>query len=454
MPRVASSYRCAECDRTSLRWEGRCPACGAWNALEEDVAAAPGSKRMKPGTATVLRLRDTVAGDEPRRLLGLGDLDLVLGGGVVPGSLVLLGGAPGIGKSTLLLQVAARVCQSGGDVLYISGEESVGQVRLRAARLGDSAEEILFASESDIGFILDAATRAMPDLLCVDSVQTLSHPDSMSAPGGLSQVRECTSALQEFAKRTGVPTFLVGHVTKGGALAGPRTLEHLVDVVIYFEGPRAGENRILRATKNRFGSVGDIAVFRMAERGLEPVAEPATAFLRDRPPGISGSAVAVAIEGSRPLLVEVQALTAEARGQSPRRSVSGFPARRLAMLLAVLERRLDIPVGRADAFVNVVGGLRLGDPGADLAVLAALASAELGRPLPDGLALIGEVGLGGEVRGVASMEARIREAARAGLEAVIVPPGAHSDGSAGEIALRELAHVREIRSVLVGTEPA
>ena len=398
---------------------------------------------------TARPLRDTAAADASRLAIGLGELDLVLGGGLVAGSLVLLGGPPGIGKSTLLLQAAAAIRRSGGSALYVSGEESAPQVRLRAERVSSEALDVDFLGATHVEELIRAAESSKPDFLGVDSIQTLASSTSDAAPGTISQVRECAAALQEYAKSSLTPVVIVGHVTKGGALAGPRTLEHLVDAVLHFEGSRSHEHRLLRATKNRFGSVDEVAVFRMTGEGLAPVENPSEVFLSSVGE-FSGSAVAVTFQGTRPLLAEVQCLTAASRQGTPRRTTTGFPPRRLALLIAVLERRAGLPALERDVFVNVVGGLRLLDPAADLAVAAALASAELDRPVGN-RAFIGEIGLGGEVRAVPNLDRRLSEAARLGISEVFTPapgsgPGTDNSGpAAGEApAVVRIRHVREL----------
>lgn len=377
-----------------------------------------------------------------RTSTGFDVVDRVLGGGLVPGSLILLGGEPGIGKSTLLLQIAANVQAAGGRVLYASGEESREQVGLRAARIGGGAAALPFLATSDIEDVLAAAEADPPALVCLDSIQTIAA-EGEGVPGGVAQVRACAARAQEFAKRAGTAVVLVGHVTKDGGLAGPRTLEHVVDVVLHFDGRRSAEFRLLRSTKNRFGSADEAGAFRMTASGLEAVEDPAGLFLEDRPAGATGSAVTVAMHGSQPLLTEIQALTAPARFGSPQRRTTGFPARRLAILLAVLERRAGIPLGDSDVFLNVVGGTRLTDPAADLAVLAALASSHLDRPLGREIALVGEVGLSGELRGVSRPEARVRAAVRAGLADVLLP-AVHREALSGVAGARFAAHVRAV----------
>jgi len=373
-----------------------------------------------PPEVSTLGDGDSADGVSARTALNLGEVDRVLGGGLVAGSILLLGGAPGIGKSTLLLQAAGRARTAGAKVLYVSGEESRQQIGLRAERLGAESAGVRFLATDRLEEILAAAGAEKPDLLCVDSIQTVVSEDVASAPGTVTQVRACSASLQSFAKTTGAATVLVGHVTKGGALAGPRTLEHLVDVVLHFEGQRSGEYRILRGSKNRFGSVDELAVFRMTESGLEPVADPTSLFLEDRPESVSGSAIAVPLHGTRPLPAEIQALTVRSRYASPQRIATGFPARRLNIILAVLGRRAGIDLGDTDVFLSVIGGLRLTDPAADLAVAAALASARLDRPLPAGMAFVAELGLGGELRAVSHVEARMSAAVKAGLKTVVL----------------------------------
>jgi DNA repair protein RadA/Sms len=372
--------------------------------------------RISPG----VRLRDVTGTELTRWTSGMQELDFVLGGGVVPGSMVLIGGEPGIGKSTLLLQLAAKLEAGGHPTLYVSGEESAYQVRMRADRLGNSADAVMVAAETNLESIIASASAAPPAALIVDSIQTVFSADLEGAPGNVGQVRECAARLMRFAKETGTAVFVVGHVTKGGGIAGPKTLEHIVDTVLYFEGEGSVDHRILRATKNRFGSVDEIGVFRMTSHGLDPVANPSELFVGERGSRVSGSALTALLEGTRPLLVEVQALAARSGYGTAQRVSTGFDGRRLALLLAVLEKRAGLPFGQLDVFLNVVGGIRISEPSADLAVAAALASTVHDRPLPADSAFIGEVGLGGEVRPVAQTDRRIAEAANMGLSRVYV----------------------------------
>lgn len=452
MSRVRTVFVCRDCGAETPRWEGRCPTCGEWNSLDEGTLASGAREtRAARKPARVRSLADSGRATVGRMPTDFGEVDRVLGGGIVPGSVVLLGGAPGIGKSTLLLQLAGRLQGNGHEVLYVSGEESAEQVAMRGERLG-SAAEVAFLASNELEEVLDALRAHRPAVVCVDSIQTLSASNLSSAPGGVAQVREVASVLQRAVKDAGTACLLVGHVTKGGALAGPRTLEHLVDVVLHFEGQRSGDHRILRGSKNRFGSVDEMAAFRMDAAGLVPVPDPSALFLT--PDGIetAGAAVAVPMHGSRPILAEVQALVARARFAAPQRVCTGFPSRRLAILLAVLEKKAGVALGEQDVFLNVVGGLRVADPAADLAVVAALLSAGADRSFPAGTSFFGEVGLGGEVRAVSHGENRLKTCLGAGLDRVVAPVAlqeALATVAGGEP--RFVGHVREIVGLLSPT---
>jgi DNA repair protein RadA/Sms len=425
-PKARTAYRCTDCGAEHAKWAGKCDNCGEWNTLVEEVVqrAAPsggrGKSRDKSPAAQTLRLGDVGGSESPRWKSGLAEFDFALGGGIVPGSMVLVGGEPGIGKSTLLLQIAARLQQSGRATMYASGEESPLQVRLRADRLEEAASDVELLSETNIETVLATAEARKPDVLVVDSIQTLFTGDLEGAPGNVGQVRECAARLMRFAKESGTTVFVVGHVTKGGGIAGPKTLEHIVDTVLYFEGENSVDHRILRATKNRFGSVDEIGVFRMTDHGLEAVGNPSELFLGDRNSTTSGSAVTALLEGSRPILIEVQALAAKAGFGTPQRVTTGFDSRRLALLLAVLEKRAGLSFGQLDVFLNVVGGVRMQEPAGDLAVAAALASSVYDRATPRDAAFIGELGLGGEIRPVSQVERRVAEATNMGMKRVYV----------------------------------
>ena len=432
--RPRTVYRCTECGAEHAKWAGRCDACGEWNTLAEEVATprvvAGGATRRKAGAASFGqggRVADTprvadVSGSESQRIrTGIAEFDFVLGGGIVPGSLVLVGGEPGIGKSTILLQVAAELERGGTAALYVSGEESPLQVKLRADRLGDHAQQVTLLGETLLETVLATADARPPAVMVVDSIQTIFTGDLEGAPGNVGQVRECAARLMRFAKEKGVAVLLIGHVTKGGGIAGPKTLEHIVDTVLYFEGESSLDHRVLRATKNRFGSVDEIGVFRMTERGLVPVENPSALFLGNRAgTRASGSAVTALIEGTRPVLVEVQALAAKAGYGTPQRVTTGFDARRLALLLAVLERRAGLSFATLDVFLNVVGGARLQEPAGDLAVAAALASSVHDAPIDAHAVFIGELGLAGEIRPVSQMERRLAEAVKMGMTTACV----------------------------------
>ena len=361
------------------------------------------------------RLGDVTGSEEHRWRTGLGEFDFVLGGGVVPGSMVLLGGEPGAGKSTLLLQVASRLQAAGRPALYVSGEESPLQVKLRADRLQEGSEDVVLLSETNLETILATADSIRPATVILDSIQTIFTADLEGAPGNVGQVRECAARLMRFAKESGTTVFVIGHVTKGGGIAGPKTLEHIVDTVLYFEGETVADHRVLRATKNRFGSVDEIGVFRMTQSGLIPVDNPSELFVGDRGRAASGSAITALLEGTRPVLVEVQALAAKAGFGTPQRVATGYDNRRLALVLAVLDKRAELSFAALDVFLNVVGGVRLHEPAGDLAVVAALASSAFDRPVPGDAVFIGEVGLSGEVRPVSQIERRLAEAAKMGM---------------------------------------
>ncbi len=435
--KTRSVYRCTECGAESLRWEGKCDTCGEWNTLVEEMAApkvsatkGAGAARRKAGpsafgaggrVADAPRLREIVGSASHRLATGIAEFDFVLGGGVVPGSMVLVGGEPGIGKSTILLQVAARLQGAGHETLYVSGEESPFQVKLRSDRLAADAGDVPILGETNLETILATAGERRPAALVVDSIQTVFTGDLEGAPGNVGQVRECAARLMRFAKETGTAVFVVGHVTKGGGIAGPKTLEHIVDTVLYFEGEGSADHRVLRATKNRFGSVDEIGVFRMTVQGLEAVADPSALFLSERSgPRTSGSAVTCLLEGTRPMLLEVQGLAAKAGFGTPQRVSTGYDARRLALLLAVLDKRAGLSFAQLDVFLNVVGGVRVQEPAGDLAVAAALASSVYDRALPADAVFIGEVGLAGEIRGVSQAERRLLEAEKLGMTVAYV----------------------------------
>lgn len=451
MAKARTQFFCTECGNDTLRWQGQCPACQAWNTLVEErlpprsrataaqTAAGAGGARAEP-----VRLRDVQGADERRWSSGLDEFDFVLGGGIVPGSVVLVGGEPGIGKSTLLLQVAARLETAGMATLYVSGEESALQVRLRADRLGGGAGDVHILPETELEAILARAAETTPRALLVDSIQTVYTPDLDGAPGNVGQVRECAARLQRFAKETGTAVFLVGHVTKGGGIAGPKTLEHIVDTVLYFESTGSLDHRVLRATKNRFGGVDEIGVFRMAEEGLLPVPNPSELFLSDRAEGRAGSAVVTSMEGSRPLLVEVQGLATRAPYGAPQRVSTGFDHKRLALLLAVLEKRAGLSFSQLDVFLNVVGGMRIVETAGDAAVAAALASSVFDRPVPPDAVVVGELGLGGELRAVGQMERRLAEAARMGFRTAFLSARGRPRQTPAGIEIVETADVAEL----------
>jgi DNA repair protein RadA/Sms len=419
-------FACTECGGTTPRWQGQCPSCKEWNTLTEERATRPvrstvGAPAGVAAPAAAVRLHEVGGATVERWSTGIPEFDFVLGGGLVPGSVVLVGGEPGIGKSTLLLQAAARLEVSGRPTLYVSGEESALQVRLRAERLLENAGEVRVLPETELGRIFEQISQIAPEILLVDSVQTVYSAELDGVPGSVGQVRECAARLQRFAKERGTTVMLVGHVTKGGGIAGPKTLEHIVDTVLYFEGESGADHRVLRATKNRFGSVDEIGVFRMTAAGLAGVPNPSELFLGDRSAARAGCATTATMGGSRPLLVEIQALAAGASYGAPQRVAAGFDHKRLSLLLAVLEKRGRLPFGQLDVFLNVAGGLRITETAADAAVAAALASTVRDRALPADTLVLGEIGLGGELRSIGQIERRLGEAARLGFSTVLAP---------------------------------
>ena len=424
MAKNKTVFYCSECGNESPKWQGRCAACGAWNTLIEHIEKPAVTGRAKSApvgvSRTPQRLSDIHSDNEIRFSTGMGELDRVLGGGAVAGSLVLVGGAPGIGKSTLLLQICKSLCD-GRSVLYVSGEESEKQLKMRAQRIGTQPESLYVLSETRLSDILEATDSIHPDILIVDSVQTLYREENESAPGSVSQVKDCTMALMQLSKSEGITVFVVGHINKDGAIAGPKVLEHMVDCVLYFEGDSHSSYRLLRAAKNRFGSTNEIGVFEMADRGLVEVPNPSQMLLDGRPDGASGTCVACVMEGTRPILAEVQALVSKTSFNVPRRTSDGFDFNRAALLLAVAEKRCGMKLSAFDAYINVIGGLRLDEPGADLPVILAIASSYRDSVIPNDLVAIGEVGLTGEIRSVSNINQRLGEVARLGFKSCIIP---------------------------------
>jgi DNA repair protein RadA/Sms len=440
-PLTKAIFVCQQCGFQTGKWHGRCPSCDAWDSLVEEVGA-PARRVTSSREADVIPYPDVENADLLRTSTGQSEFDRVLGGGLVPGGVVLVGGEPGVGKSTLLLQTASALANSGRRVLYASGEESPAQLRLRGERLAVSSPNLLILADTDVDAIAEAARRSRADVLLVDSIQAVRCAELTSVPGSVGQVRESAARLVALAKSSGLPVVLVGHVTKDGAIAGPRTLEHVVDTVIQFEGDRHHAHRILRALKNRFGPSDEIGVFSMGDAGLVGVGNPSEIFLAERARGCPGSAVLAAIEGLRPLLVEVQALVGEAAHGSPRRVALGVDASRVAMILAVLARRAGIDVAGRDVFVNIAGGLETTEPAADLAVALAAASSLTGRALPERMTILGEIGLAGEIRNVARLDARLREAGRLGFDTALVPAGSAA-ASSSEVRVRPVRHLAE-----------
>ncbi len=424
MAKVKTVFYCTACGNETPKWQGRCPSCGEWNTMEEHIEkpAAAGRAKASPvgGSRTAQLLSQVQTDREIRFSTGIGELDRVLGGGAVAGSLVLVGGAPGIGKSTLLLQICNQLCLER-KVLYISGEESEKQLKLRAGRLGVAPDELYVLSETRLSDVLESVETLQPDVLIVDSIQTLYNETSESSPGSVAQVKDCTMAMMQLSKSQGLTVFVVGHINKDGAIAGPKVLEHMVDCVLYFEGDPNSSYRLLRGAKNRFGSTNEIGVFEMGDAGLIEVPNPSKMLLEGRPEGASGTCVACVMEGTRPVLAEVQALVAKTTLNVPRRTADGFDFNRAVLLLAVAEKRAGMKLSAFDAYINVIGGLRLDEPGADLPVALAVASSYRDLVIPNDMAAIGEIGLTGEIRAVSHMNQRLSEVRRLGFNRCIIP---------------------------------
>ena len=424
MAKEKTVFYCTSCGNETPKWQGRCAACGQWNTIEEHIERKSASKRTVSSPVGSSRmpqkLQEVAENSESRFNTGVGELDRVLGGGAVAGSLVLVSGAPGIGKSTLLLQICNSLC-FGHKVLYVSGEESEHQLKMRAQRIHVNPDALYILSETNLDSILDAVESVQPDILIVDSIQTLYRGDNESAPGSVSQVKDCTMALLQLSKSSGVTVFVVGHINKDGAIAGPKVLEHMVDCVLYFEGDPNSSYRLLRAAKNRFGSTNEIGVFEMVDTGLKEVPNPSKMLLDGRPEGASGTCVACVMEGTRPILAEVQALVTKTSFNVPRRTSDGFDFNRSALLLAVAEKRAGMKLSAFDAYINVIGGLRLDEPGADLPVILAVASSYLDKPIAGDLVAMGEIGLTGEIRSVSHLSQRLSEVSRLGFKSCIIP---------------------------------
>ncbi|MFB5764020.1 DNA repair protein RadA [Paenibacillus medicaginis] len=426
MAKVKTKFYCTECGYESPKWYGKCPGCQAWNTMIEATetvvkTAGMNSSLFHNSKEKPLPIVEIESDQEPRILTGITELNRVLGGGVVPGSLVLVGGDPGIGKSTLLLQTSNELARTGLRVLYVSGEESVRQTKLRADRLGALSPNLYVLCETNLETIEEAVDNMKPQFLVIDSIQTVYLPEVTSAPGSVAQVRECTARFMRIAKGLGIATVLVGHVTKEGAIAGPRLLEHMVDCVLYFEGERHHTYRLLRAVKNRFGSTNEMGIFEMGEEGLREVANPSELFLSERPLGVAGSTVVASMEGTRPVLVELQALIATTHFPSPRRMGTGVDHHRMGLIIAVLEKRMGMFLQNQDAYLNVAGGVRLDEPAVDLAIAVSIASSFKDMPTKPYDVIFGEVGLTGEVRAVSRAEQRVREAEKLGFKRVIMP---------------------------------
>lgn len=457
MAKAKTGFFCQSCGYESAKWMGQCPACREWNTFVEEpvIKSASGSSKAAAGSgrgaAQPVSLSQVKADDEERRTSGIKELDRVLGGGIVQGSLVLVGGDPGIGKSTLLLQMCRHLSEDGVNVLYISGEESLRQIRIRADRIGNFSKDLSMLCETDLSVIQDTLIKYRPQIVIIDSIQTMYSDTIGSAPGSVGQVREATNILMQLAKRENIAIFIVGHVTKEGVVAGPRVLEHMVDTVLYFEGDRHASYRLLRAVKNRFGSTNEVGVFEMRNEGLVEVPNPSAYLLDGRPEEASGSVVSCVMEGTRPIMLEVQALVCHSTFQNPRRTAAGTDYNRVNLLLAVLEKRLGMKLSDADAYINLAGGLRLNEPALDLAIVAAVISSYRNIPVQPDVLVFGEVGLTGEVRSVSQAENRIREAEKMGFKTCCLPASQIKQfKSKGSMELISIANVKDLYLYLCG----
>jgi len=423
LKKTKTSYFCQHCGYMSPKWLGKCPSCNGWNCFAEELVsqADSGNRADMAFDGKPMPIEDIPAEEGERIVTGIGEIDRVLGGGIVGGSAILIGGEPGIGKSTLMLQVMKNLADNGRKVLYISGEESAHQIKLRSNRIGAQAKDLLVLVEVSLEKILEQIKKVQPAIVVIDSIQTVYSADLMSAPGSVGQVREASSRLIHSAKKNGIPVFLVGHVTKDGSIAGPKVLEHMVDTVLYFEGDSGHAYRIIRSIKNRFGPTNEIGVFEMQDKGLKEVPNPSAFFLAERPQNAPGSVVVASLEGTRPILVEIQSLVSQSNLGMPRRTAIGVDHNRVSLLVAVLDKICGLHLGGSDIFINVVGGVRVEEPAVDLGVVAAMASSFLDRPVDARTVILGEVGLTGEVRAVSQMEVRVKEAARLGFNRCIVP---------------------------------
>ena len=448
--KATSAFFCQNCGYESSKWMGQCPSCHEWNSLVEErftKSSTSSSGKIRPvSDAKPVKLEEIQGQKEDRFKTNIEEFDRVLGGGIVPGSLTLVGGDPGIGKSTLLLQVCKQLADTGKEVLYISGEESLTQIKMRADRIGSFKEQFKLLTEVNLDIISEVVKKSKPDVVVIDSIQTMFNEEVNAAPGSVSQVRESTAVLLQLAKGENVAIMIVGHVTKEGNVAGPRVLEHMVDTVLYFEGDKQDLYRILRGVKNRFGSTNEIGVFEMDECGLKEVLNPSEFLISGKPEGANGSVVTCCMEGSRPMLLEVQALVCDTNFQIPRRQATGCDFNRMNLLIAVIEKRLQMPLGREDAYINFAGGMRINEPSTDLAVVMALISSYRNKPVDDKMLVFGEVGLSGEVRGVSMAKQRILEAKKMGYTSCIIP--AANDKQLGELKGIEVKSVKSISDIL------